>query len=43
MALQVHSFVMHLMAKVNVYQLATLGLILGLLIAGIPGGGGSGA
>ncbi len=43
MALQVRNFVMHLMAKVNIYQLAALGLTLGLVIVGMPGGGGSGA
>jgi hypothetical protein len=43
MAHQVCDFVMHLVAKVNIYQLAALGLALTTVIMGMPGGGGSGA
>lgn len=40
---QARSFVFYLAAKVNVYQLMTLGLALGVAILGMPGSGGGGA
>ncbi len=44
MAHQVRGFVMHLVTKVNIYQLMALGLALGTVIMGMQsGGGGSGA
>jgi hypothetical protein len=42
MAHQARSYVVSLVAKVNVSQLLALGLALGAVIMGMPGGGGSG-
>lgn len=42
MARQVRDFVMNLVAKVNIYQLAALSLALGTVMIGIPGTGGGG-
>jgi hypothetical protein len=43
MANQVRNFALCMATKVNVYQLLALGLALGAIIMGNPGGGGSGA
>jgi hypothetical protein len=40
---QIRGFALRFTSNVNVYQLLTLGLALGLAILGMPGGGGSGA
>jgi hypothetical protein len=42
MAQQVHGFVLRMATKVNVYQLAAIGLALGAVIMGMPSGGGGG-
>jgi hypothetical protein len=42
MAHQISGFALRFVTKINVYQLVALGLALGAVIMGMPGGGGGG-